>query len=123
MIRSYYFDTYALVEIGKGNPNYENYKNDIKITLNKFNIMELSYFLLRKKREAEAKELFKRLSKFHIEPSDEIYLEASKMKYTYKNRRLSYIDCLGYCTAKSLKIKFLTGDEKFKDLDNVEFIK
>lgn len=30
---------------------------------------------------------------------------------------------LGYCTARHIKIKFLTGDEKFKGLLNVEMVK
>jgi len=120
---SYYFDTYALIEIGKGNTNYKEYKDNIKIVLNKFNIMELCYFLIRERREQEIKEIFDKLSKFHIDPSDELYLEAAKMKHSYKEKKLSYIDCLGYCIAKHLKIRFLTGDEKFKNLQNVEFIK
>ena len=122
-INSYYFDTYALVEIGKENPNYNLYKNNKKIVLNKLNIMEFCYFLFRENRKAEAQNMFNELIKFNVEIPDNIFLEAIKMKYNYKERRLSYVDCLGYCTAKQMKIKFLTGDEKFKDISNVEFVK
>lgn len=122
-INSFYFDTYALVEIGKQNPGYENYKENIKVVLNKLNIMELCYFLIREKRENEVKDIFNSLVKFHVDFGNEVYLDAVKMKYDYKEKKLSYVDCLGYCMAKKLKIKFLTGDEKFKDMQNVEFIK
>ena len=44
-------------------------------------------------------------------------------KFKFKKEKLSYIDCLGYEVAKKLKIKFLTGDEGFRDKENVEFVK
>jgi len=37
-----------------------------------------------------------------------------------KNKKLSYVDCIGYIMAKSRNIRFLTGDEQFK---NAKFIK
>ena len=37
--------------------------------------------------------------------------------------KLSFIDCIGYYLAKKNKAKFLTGDEKFKNMENVEFVK
>lgn len=40
-----------------------------------------------------------------------------------KKRSLSYADCINYSTAKNLKVKLLTGDEDFRGLDNVEFVK
>jgi len=45
------------------------------------------------------------------------------MKYKFKNQKLSFIDCIGYILAKKHKAKFLTGDEKFKGKENVEFVK
>ncbi len=123
MSDAYYADTYALIEIGKGSQQYQRYKENIKLVLHKLNIVELCYFMLREKRENEMKAWYAQLSKFHSDPPDEVYLETAKMKYKYKERRLSYIDCLGYCMARYLKIKFLTGDEKFRDLPGVEFVK
>jgi predicted nucleic acid-binding protein len=46
-----------------------------------------------------------------------------KFKLKYKKEHLSYVDCIGWAKAKELGIKFLTGDEKFEDKDNVEFVK
>jgi uncharacterized protein len=40
-----------------------------------------------------------------------------------KHRKLSIPDAIGYTIAKRLEIKFLTGDEDFKNYDNVEFVK
>ncbi|MBS3082229.1 hypothetical protein J4416_04875 [Candidatus Pacearchaeota archaeon] len=41
----------------------------------------------------------------------------------WKDRNVSIADCVGYIMAKELGIKFLTGDKKFKDLNDVEFVK
>jgi len=32
-------------------------------------------------------------------------------------------DCIGYVIAERNKMRFLTGDEKFKNKKNVEFVK
>ena len=53
---------------------------------------------------------------------DNIFKKASELKAKYKERKLSYVDCIGYSIAQSLGIKFLTGDKQFADLDNVKFV-
>ena len=123
MTKSLFFDTYALIEIGKNNPNYESYKKDVKIFISMLNLMELAYFLLRENRESEIEEIFNNLSKFAISYNKEILVNTAKMKHQYRKEKLSYIDCIGYFMAKQQNIKFLTGDEKFRDKKNVEFVK
>ena len=122
MTSSYFFDTYAFVEIGKGNPDYQKYSG-IKFLTTKLNLMELALFLRREKREHEIKELFTEFSRFAIDYDDDTLLEAAKMKFDHKGKFLSYIDCIGYILAKKHNARFLTGDEKFRHLDNVEFVK
>jgi predicted nucleic acid-binding protein len=43
------------------------------------------------------------------------------MKKEKKN--LSYVDALGYIIAGKLGIKFLTGDNAFGGMENVEYVK
>ena len=47
------------------------------------------------------------------------------MNFKLKNKKInfSYIDCLGYSISNRLGIIFLTGDEGFRNLPNVEFVK
>ena len=45
MVKQFYFDTYALIEISKGNPAYGPYKEEVKVMLNNLNLLEFSYFL------------------------------------------------------------------------------
>ena len=40
-----------------------------------------------------------------------------------KKKSLSYADCINYSIANKLKLKLLTGDDDFKRLKNVEFVK
>lgn len=123
MVKGYYFDTYALIEIYKSNPNYKEYRSDVRIILNKLNLMEFANFLIREKREKEIKETFEKLGKFNVDYSDNDLIEAAKMKINFSKEKLSFIDCIGYILAKKHKVKFLTGDEKFESKKNVEFAK
>ena len=122
-MNKFYFDTYALIEIYKGNKNYQEYTQDTGMILNKLNILEYVLFLLREKRDENLNDIFNRLSNFCNDYDDEILIEAAKMKYEYSKEKLSFIDCIGYFIAKKNKVKFLTGDEKFKNKTNVEFVK
>ena len=119
----YFFDTCALIEINKANPSYERYRKDINIVLNRLNILEYIYFLIREKKEDEIKESMEILTRFNVDYDNEILLLAAKMKNKFLKEKLSFVDCIGYHLAKKNGAKFLTSDEKFKDKDNVEFVK
>lgn len=121
--KAFYFDTYALVEIAQGKQSYAKYREGIKIITNKFNLMELAYFLFRVNQADKVPLIFKDYLKYNVEPSTNALVEATKFKFIHRKMKLSYIDCLGYMMAKENKIKFLTGDEKFSGMVNVEFVK
>ena len=123
MTRKFYFDTYALVEISKSNPKYSPYREGVNILLNKLNILEFCYFLLTEGKRNYAKEIFKLFSKFNVDYDEEMLLNAAEMKLTFLKQRLSFVDCIGYNLAKKHGAKFLTGDEAFRDKENVEFVK
>jgi len=119
---TYFFDTYAFYEIIEANPNYKEYTKNIAIITTKLNLMELHYGLLLRYEKEIADRYYEELKKFVIDISDEIFKEANKFRASLKNRKLSYVDCIGYTIAKSRGIKFLTGDKEFRDLNNVEFV-
>jgi|SRR3989344_1463716 len=121
-IRVFFFDTYAFFEIANDNLAYEPYTKDIAIITTKLNLMELHYGLLRTEGEENANIIYNEYSKFVVDFSDEDIKEANKFRLKNKKQDLSYIDCLGYIIACKKRVKFLTGDQKFKDLDNVEFV-
>ncbi|NPA97908.1 MAG: type II toxin-antitoxin system VapC family toxin [Crenarchaeota archaeon] len=122
----YYADTYALVEILRGNPAYERYASEELIT-SEFNLLELAYALTRDYGKAKALEVLRIVRAFVmiVQPTDEDYVEASSLRIELKGqgKNLSLIDALGYVLAKRLGIPFLTGDHEFKNLDRVEYVK
>jgi predicted nucleic acid-binding protein len=122
MIKIFLADTYALIELLGGNPNYKHYLNHILITT-KFNLIELYYHFLHDYDKEVADKYLKLYSKFLVPISNSSIQYGMEFKLKHKKEKVSYVDCIGYALALELGIKFLTGDEKFEDKDNVEFVK
>jgi|SRR3989344_4440909 len=118
----FFFDSYAIIEIIKGNENYRGYINSIILTT-KLNIFEVFYALLKDVSEKEANFFLDKYYEFVIDFNEEIIKKASKFRLQYKKRNLSMTDCIGYILAKEWRVKFLTGDREFEDMENVEFVK
>ena len=122
----YYADTYALLEILKGNPAYERYAGEELVT-SEFNMLELAYALTRDYGEEKAVKILRVVRAFVTiaQPRDEDYARASRLRLELRKqgRNLSLIDALGYVLAKRLNIRFLTGDREFIDLDGVEYVR
>lgn len=119
----YFFDSYAIVEVIEGNENYSRFK-DFPITTTTLNVAEVYYYLLREHNEQTADYWIKNLN-FELVNLIKLYIaiNATKFKFMNKKEYLSYTDCIGYVLSKELNIKFLTGDSKFKNKENVEFVK
>ncbi len=122
IISRYFFDSYAIMEILNGNPNFNNYINS-KIILTKLNLFEIYSNILKDSDEENAEKVFEKYSPHTIDYDDEVIKEAAKLWVQHRERKISMTDCIGYILAKKLGIKFLTGDKEFEDLDNVEFVK
>jgi len=118
----YFFDSYAIMEILDGNPNYNNYTNS-EIILTKLNLFEVYSNILRNSSENEAERIFEKYSLHVVDYDNEVIKESAKILIKYRERKISMTDCIGYIIAKKLEIRFLTGDKEFEDLDNVEFVK
>lgn len=121
-IKRFFFDTYALFEILHKNENYLPYLK-VGIITTRLNLMELHYRFLLLYGKEMAEIAFNRFLPFIAEISNEEIKESNYFKIKNKKRKLSYIDCLGYTQARKRNIKFLTGDNQFKDIENVEFVK
>ncbi len=120
----YFFDTYALFEIFFGNENYLKYL-DSEVVTTRLNLMEIYYHLLRDYGEQVAEKYYDETIGYSIEFTDKDIKEAMKfrLKLKKKKKSLSYVDALGYVIAKRMSIRFLTGDNAFEDVPNVEYVK
>ena len=114
-----FFDTYALFEITKGNQAYNRFENARGI-ITKFNIAEYNYAMKRDGyRDADART--RDVEPWVVEITPGLIMEA--MSFRIKNKKLSIPDAIGYITAKHHQCKFLTGDQEFEKMENVEFVK
>ncbi|MFH1586831.1 MAG: PIN domain-containing protein [Candidatus Diapherotrites archaeon] len=122
MVELYFFDSYALIEIAKGNENYKPYKSEPVFT-SIFQLYEFSYSVVSSEGEEKASGEIKKVNANLIEVTEKDIIAASKFRFDKRKQKLSYADCIGYVLAKKHGIKFLTGDKEFRNLGNVEFVK
>ncbi len=122
-VETYFFDTYAFYELIHGNPNYAKYSSNIVIVTTKLNLMELHYGLMLIHGKHKADAYYDEFAKFSVDFNDKTIKLANEFKMYNKSKKLSYVDCIGYITAKSMNILFLTGDKGFENIDNVEYVK
>ncbi len=118
----YFMDTYALIEILKGNANYSRFIDKPFLTTN-LNLFELHSYLLKSRGESIADELIEDYIKNVVEFDIQIIKKASKFRNAQNKRNLSAADCIGYSFSKENGFLFITGDKEFKDLPNVEFVR
>ena len=121
----FFADTYAIIEILKGSHHYRPYKEAVLVTT-EFNLAEFAYAVARDYPDTAAEICAKvRHSVRLAHPGDRDYLRASSVRFqtTREGKKLSLIDCVGYSVAESLSLPFLTGDQEFKEMDGVEFVK
>ncbi len=118
----YFLDTYALIEIVKGNPAYKKFVKEELFT-SILNLYEFYFIILRDFNEEKAKEYFFEFLDFIIHLKPEHIFAASKFKLENKKMNISYADALGYAFAIKEGLIFLTGDDAFKNMKNIEFVK
>lgn len=119
---SYFFDSYAIIDIFLGNKNYERYIN-VRYVLTKLNLFEVYYNIAKDFGEEKADEILQKHYSNIIDYEGLVIKEAAKFRLQHKKQDLSMTDCIGYIIAKKLNIKFLTGDKEFQNMANVEFVK
>ncbi len=118
----YFFDTYALIELSRNNPRYAIFLDE-PVTTTKFNLAELFYIILAELGEEKAKIAFLKFKDFEAEVNDDTLFKAMKFRLENKKKGFSYADAIGYFFALENKLKFLTGDNAFKNMDSIEFVK
>ena len=119
MSEIFFFDTYALFEVLAGNKNYAKY-TQVQGILTVFNLAELSYNL-KKEQGKKADEVVELYKSFLVDVTIDDIKKATDLKVIHK--ALSLPDAVGYVVAQRHNVKFLTGDEGFRNFPNVEFVK
>ena len=122
-LKTYFFDTYAFIEIIKGSPNYKEFSEYASIVTTKLQLMELYYSVLCESGKEKADFYYTLFSQRSVPLQDETIKNAMHFRLQHRKRKLSYVDCLGYTLALEREIPFLTGDKEFESFPNVCFIK
>jgi len=120
----FFLDTYALIEIIRGNQDYSVYAKEPFITT-RLNLMELYYSLLRLFDEKKANHFFNFFLPSCVPVGNETIKSAMRFRLGQRKQKnlISYVDCIGYFVALENNIRFLTGEKHFTELRNVEFVK
>jgi len=118
----YFYDTYAIIEILEENENYLDFKEEV-ITTSVLNLFEVYYYLLRVYDGRTADFWINNFNFNFLEIEPKIAVKSSKFRFDNKKENLSLTDCVGYFLALKNDLKFLTGDKKFEDKKDVEFVK
>ncbi len=122
MTNKYFFDSYAVIEVIKGNNSYVRFSNEVMVTT-VINLSEIYYFLTNQVGEKVAKLIIDKFDFEFLEITPELAIQASSLRHHYKKKKLSYADCIGYVVAVKNNLLFLTGDNGFCDIPQVEFVK
>ncbi|MBI2972017.1 MAG: PIN domain-containing protein [Candidatus Aenigmarchaeota archaeon] len=122
MAVGYFFDTYALIEILRKNEKYGKFSETPLIT-SLLNIGELYYDFLKNGNKHEGMLFCGQLHGNCLNVTLEVIMKAVEFRFSNKSKNLSYIDCIGYVLAKDNGLIFVTGDNAFEGMDNVEFVK
>ena len=87
------------------------------------NIGELYLYFTRNYGEKEAINQIGKISFKILEITKEDIIQSCKFKLEHQSKKFSWADCVGYTLSNKFNLKFLTGDEEFKGLNNVEYVK
>ena len=117
-----FFDSYAILEIIRGNPNYRKF-GDLTLITGTLNLAEVFYSLLKETGEKQAKKIIEKVKFEFIEISEAIAIRSSIFRYKNRSKKLSYTDCIGYITARKNNMRFLTGDQQFQEMKHVLYVK
>ena len=118
----YFFDSYALVEIVKGNSAYDQFQDETP-TCVFLNLFELHQVLLREFDKKTADYWINKFTYQILPVTSEDIIHASDFRFKHKEKKLSMTDCIGYFVAQRNKLLFLTGDMQFEHFPHVRFVK
>lgn len=121
-----FFDTYAAIEIYRSNPNYSELRAEEGVST-VFNLAEVYFVLKSQFGLALAEKAFNGIQRHIVELNPLLIKNAMNFRaeFNAKNRRqaLSYADAIGYIYAQENSLEFVTGDNAFRGLKGVRFLK
>ena len=115
-------DTYALVEIARGNNRFLTYLDE-DIVITEITLAEFYGVLLRDFNERTADYWYKKLFPYSTPVSMPILVSAIKFRFENRKESISFFDAVGYMFSLITGYVFVTGDHAFEKKKNVEYKK
>ena len=89
-----FFDSYAIMEILKGNPRYARFRN-IRPVLTIFNLVEFHYAVLKEAGTELADELLEGYPIYEVDVDNVVIRQANRLKHKHRSENLSTADVIG----------------------------
>ena len=121
----FFLDSYAIIEMARGNPSYRPFVREPVITM-RANLLEVYYILAQSEETALADSSMKLLGPHSIDLPVELIARVAEFRLRKKGatgRRFSYADASGYVYARENGYEFLTGAEEFEGLPSVRYVR
>lgn len=121
----YFLDSYAIIEMAKGNPGYADYRGSPAVT-SALNLIEVYYVLAQQGFEDLGRTCVIALATHLVEIPPKMIPTIARFRLRRKgatNQRFSYVDAIGYVYAQERGYTFLTGADEFRGLPGVEFVR
>jgi predicted nucleic acid-binding protein len=115
-------DTYALMALAQGEAAFAKYMAD-EFIIPDTTLAEFCWVLMRDFSESAARAWEERLAPYCAPADRDLMLAAMHFRLDNRGKGFSFFDAVGYVFARRHHIPFVTGDESFRDLPGVEFLK
>jgi hypothetical protein len=121
----FFLDSYAIIEMARGNPSYRPFVHEPVITM-RANLLEVYYILAQAGETPLADSSLKLLGPHSVDLPVELIARVAEFRLRTKGatgRRFSYADASGYVYARENGYEFLTGAEEFEGLPSVQYLR
>ena len=121
----FFADTYALFAALQGAPAYAEQFEARRGATTALNVVEFAYGLRRRDLAAHLPSVLPPVLDLVVQPPHSVVDRAARFKAERREAGApcSYVDAWGYATARWLDVPFLTGDDDFRGVPGVRFLK
>lgn len=118
-------DSYAFLAAADGSKAYHKVLAENDIVTSHAHALEVAYGLLHRDHVAALEATLRPVLALCITPPSAVVKDAAIFRHERRSAgaNCSYTDAWGYATARSMDIPFLTGDEGFRGVPGVKFLK
>jgi hypothetical protein len=121
----FYLDSYAIIEMARGNPRYLRFRAEPAVT-SRANLLEVYYILAQQGDEALARTCLDTLGPQATDLPLDLIPKVARFRLLQlgaTGRRFSYVDAFGYVHARESGYTLLTGAHEFEGLPDVCFVR